>query len=100
MDVPPVAHFSSVGKPYDEEQDIIVSQLTSTWYRIPEADVPPGWSNDWENWRRRWAWQGRPWPGVPGVSNTHFVSWAGQILFFTPTKSLSVEPVVYTSFGT
>ena len=63
MDVPPVAHFSSVGKPYDEEQDIIVSQLTSTWYRIPEADVPPGWSNDWENWRRRWAWQGRPWPG-------------------------------------
>jgi hypothetical protein len=61
MDVPPVAHFSNAGEPYDEEQEIIVSQLTSAWYQIPDADVPPGWSNDWKNWEWRWAWQGRPW---------------------------------------
>jgi hypothetical protein len=46
MDVPLFAHFSSVGKPYDEDQETIVSQLTSAWYQIPDADVPSGWSND------------------------------------------------------
>jgi hypothetical protein len=37
-----------------------VAQLTSTWYHVPDAEVPTGWSNDWDKWNRRWAWQGLP----------------------------------------
>ena len=37
-----------------------MAQLTSAWYRVPDAEVPTGWSNDWDKWDRRWAWQGLP----------------------------------------
>lgn len=57
MDVLPVVHFLPVGEPFGEKWDIIVSQLISAWYRIPDA---LGWSNDLESWRVKWAWQGQP----------------------------------------
>src|ERR1700734_3822808 len=60
MDVTPVAHFWPNGSPFNDEQEAIISQLTKAWYRIPDADVPPGWTNDWSDWNRRWAWQGLP----------------------------------------
>jgi hypothetical protein len=60
MNVAPVAHFWHYGDPFNEEQENILAQLTSAWYRIPDADVPPGWSNDWGNWHLRWEWQGLP----------------------------------------
>jgi len=86
MDVPPVAHFSSAGEPFDEEQEVIISQLTSAWYRIPDADVPPGWTNDWQRWGMRWAWQGRPWPGDLGWRLEHSFHFVGR-----------PEPLLYTN---
>lgn len=85
MDVLPLAHFSSVGKPFDEEQETIVSQLTSAWYKIPDADVPSGWSNDWQNWGRRWVWQGRPWSSDLAWRLEHSLHFLGQ-----------PEPLLYT----
>jgi hypothetical protein len=86
MDVPPAAHFSSTGEPFDNEQELTISQLTSGWYRIPDVDVPPGWANDWQKWRMRWAWQGRPWPSDLGWRLEHSLHFVGQ-----------PEPLLYTN---
>jgi hypothetical protein len=85
MNGPPVAYFWLEGGPFNDEQEIVLAQHTSAWYQIPDADIPSGWSNDWENWWRRWAWQDLPQPGDLSWRLKHSLRFLGQ-----------PEPLLYT----